>query len=99
MTREELIEGLKPLAPTASEVMANDGEDTQVMYLEDVADAIMKAQTNETKAGVLDIKTRLAASIFSDLSRHIVGGIDRCSLDQLQCDTINTTNRIFNGIK
>lgn len=95
MTREELIESLKPLAPTASEVVASDGEDVQVMYLEDVADAIMNAQA---KVNALDIKARLAASIFSDLARHI-GGIDRCALDQLKCDTINTTNRIFNGIK
>lgn len=98
MTREELIEGLKPLAPTASEVVASDGEDVQVMYLEDVADAVMNAQSKNDTLAILDTKTRLAASIFSVLASHI-GGIDRYALDQLQCDTINSTNRIFKGIK
>ena len=98
MTREELIEGLKPLAPTASEVVASGGEDVQVMYLEDVADAIMKAQSENDTVAILDIKARLAESIFSVLASNI-GEIDRYALDQLQCDTINSTNRIFKGIK
>ena len=98
MTREELIEGLKPIAPTASEVVYSGGEHVQVMYLEDVADAIMKAQSNNDTVAILDIKARLAASIFSVLASH-VGEIDRYALDKLQCDTINTTNRIFKDIK
>lgn len=98
MTREELIEELKPLAPTASEVVYSGGEDVQVMYLEDVADAVMNAQSKNDTVATLDIKARLAASIFSVLASH-VGEIDRYALDKLQCDTINSTNRIFKDIQ
>lgn len=97
MTKEEIINALKALSPTASEVVKSGGADTQVMYLEDIADVIMKSQVGETNA-LLGIKTRLAAGIFDTLAKH-VGAIDKYVLEELQCNTINTTNKIFRNIR